>query len=277
MLNKIQKKRDESWKQNTVPKNTDKTLYLSGDKAKICSICGGRYARMVSHFKNVHPDCEVFVSRISPRMVANVDTLASTFIKYSDNGHYLRAMCVFCEDKRDFSIYYWMDHIRSHTGEYANICTLCQKCVCFTSHCGMHTQRLEENDILRNNVHAHLCNECNYLQLNEENMRGHLKNQHNCNDHDCRQRYKTFLLLPAIKSLHIQPNPKVAAVGSESNAMAELVAMSAMPAMPNTPASNEQFLQPENSRDHSPANEIQVLENLVIRPANTNSGETFFC
>lgn len=190
------------------PRNTDKSLYLSSEKGKSCPLCSARYFRMVSHFKTTHPHSEVFVSRISPQMVEDLDKSKLTYIKYmKQNGKYLQATCVLCAKERNFTAYYWTDHIRSHTGEYANVCNLCLKSVCFTNHCGMHTHRIEENDLFNDDLYAYLCIECNYLQLNEKNIINHLETQHGFTD--LAHRYRRIKILPSLNSLPFQKNPNI--------------------------------------------------------------------
>lgn len=192
------------------PRNIDKSLYLSSDSAKTCPLCGVCYVRMVSHFKTMHSNSEIFVSRISPQMVDQLDNSTLSYIKYAkQTGKYLQATCIFCEKERNFSGYYWTDHIRSHSGEYANVCILCQKSVCFNNHCGMNTDRKVVHDLFNDDLYAYLCTECNYVQLNEKNLLNHLERQHNFSDFS--SRYRQIKVLPSFNSLPLKPNPNTLA------------------------------------------------------------------
>lgn len=105
-------------------RNTDKSLYWSSAKAQTCPLCNKRCTgRMVSHFATHHKESEVFVSRISPKMVDLVDGKRSIKTDNRSQGttrprwqDIIQTMCVFCEDVKIFHPNYWIDHIRSHTG-----------------------------------------------------------------------------------------------------------------------------------------------------------------
>lgn len=103
-------------------KNIDPELYLSNKhKSQRCVVCECKYVRMVSHYKTMHPDCEVFVARLSPGM-ADVVRSGSIAVERNYEGatKYLKLICPFCESEKSFTTQYWIQHIRSHTGEYAN-------------------------------------------------------------------------------------------------------------------------------------------------------------
>lgn len=163
---------------------------------KICVICHKQYKRTVYHYKTSHEYAEVFVSRISPRMAEaakNGYHPSESYVKSSLK--YLKAMCLFCETEKDFSFYYWTNHIRSHTGEYANECCICNKIVCFHSHCGHTTTKKDDFDLRVNNLYGYMCLECNYVQINEHNIHQHLLNEHEFEDYHAR--YDTIVLLPS--------------------------------------------------------------------------------
>lgn len=192
-------------------RNTDKSLYLISPKAKMCAICDRKYIRIVSHMKTKHKDSEVFVSRISPKMADMVTHEKIKFIKYPKDVNksilHLKADCVFCEESRGFPPHYWSDHLRSHTGEYAYECLLCQAEVCFTNHCGLSAKKVVEHNFYKNALHAFLCTECNFVQINEENMKKHLINEHEIIASGTSTFYKRFTLVPALNSLPLQANP----------------------------------------------------------------------
>lgn len=187
-------------------KNTDKSLYFCSENGQFCPFCKKHYKRTVSHIIMHHPDKEVFVSRISPKMLDDITNEKRSFTKFlKGTTPYLRTVCIFCEEQKDYSSHYWIDHIRSHTGEYGNTCLLCLKLCCFYTHCGMPTTRAHPFDLIVRDLEAFLCLDCNYVQISEENMEKHLRNEHGFTDID--DRYKEFILIPAFRDLQLQSNP----------------------------------------------------------------------
>lgn len=187
-------------------KNIDKSLYLCSESGKFCPFCNKHYKKMVPHFKTQHPDSEVYCSRISPQMVDDIEQEKRSMTKFLKGSvQNLRAICLFCEEQKDFSPYYWIDHIRSHTGEYGNRCIVCSKLCSFYTHCGMTTMRAEPFDLTVKDFEAFRCLECNYVQINEENMDKHLEQEHGFTDTD--DRYQQFILIPALRSLPLRSNP----------------------------------------------------------------------
>lgn len=191
-------------------RNTDKTMYLNSDKAKTCPFCQKTYKRyMVSHIKSHHEGCEVYVSRISSAMVDKLKNSNMPVIKYTKNKsqQYVKAFCLFCEQERDSIPHYWNDHLRSHTGEYANECVICTKKVCFYSHCGVTASKKNDFNLYANNLYGYLCKLCNFLQLEEENMRRHLRCQHKLKPSNYQPNFEKITLLPALNQLKLFTNP----------------------------------------------------------------------
>lgn len=192
-------------------RNIDKTLYLCSEKAKTCPLCRKTYKRhMVHHFKTKHPNDEVYVSRISSKMVdyiAPENENRRTFnkcIKY--HYEHLEAVCVFCEEEKIFDANYWIDHMRSHTGEYKNYCACCETLVCFSKHCRIATTKIDNFNLRHQDMYAYRCNECNYVQIDKKNMKAHVGNHHHMyvTDEDIDE-YR-FKLLPAFCNVHKQRN-----------------------------------------------------------------------
>lgn len=76
--------------------------------------------RIVAHYKRVHENSEVYVSRLSPKMTEKV-RYGIYNLKFITNAkppkETIRANCFFCEEQKTFPVHYWFDHLRSHTGE----------------------------------------------------------------------------------------------------------------------------------------------------------------
>lgn len=158
---------------------------------------------MVHHMRTVHPEHEVFVSRLSNRMVRKAeDGIPAMRYTKGKSMQYVHALCLFCEQERHFMPHYWDDHIRSHTGEYGHECFMCIKRVCFSTHCGIPTQKVEVFNLYKENMYAFLCRKCNYIQLNEANIRKHLRTEHEIDDqNDYQDYYRQITLLPSMQNL----------------------------------------------------------------------------
>lgn len=128
----------ESLAQPQGKRNTDKSLYWISQKAQTCPLCHRkRKGRMVSHFTADHKNSEVFVSRISPKMVDLLNGKRSVKTDKLHRGgtrnrseNIIRTMCVFCEEEKNFPASYWNDHIRSHTGTVSHSRSFaCSDCI----------------------------------------------------------------------------------------------------------------------------------------------------
>lgn len=171
---------------------------------------------MVSHFKVEHPNDEVYMSRISPKMV---DLIASpsrrVFTRINKgNSTHLQTICIFCEKMKTFPPHYFVAHIRSHTGEYANFCELCHRLCSTSSHCGASTTSTDDFDVYSEQMSAYRCIECNYVQTKRENIAGHL-NQHHGLVGAIEKYIQEFQVFPAFRSLRNQSNPNTASVQGE--------------------------------------------------------------
>lgn len=170
---------------------------------------------MVSHFKTHHKNSEVFVSRISERMVDEIKNNKRSFVKctkqwsHSQPDAALHTKCIFCEEDKSFPVHYWTDHIRSHTGEYGNYCSVCNQRCSFNNHCGITTIKKDDFDLRKNHMYAYRCIECNFVQTHYKNIEKHLKDQHQLITVD-KKHYGKFILLPAYNLIKVQKsdNPR---------------------------------------------------------------------
>lgn len=181
---------------DVVPKNINRNHFFKCHQSNVCIVCHRTCNRMVSHLKSMHPNHEVFVSRLSPKMaeiaIRNLNSMRISLKRFSK---YAEAICFFCEEKKNFSISFWVNHIRSHTGEYVNRCHNCDKFVCFNQHCGMSAKCTDVIDIKTTDLMAFICRKCNFVQISEKNMHKHLLDEHGFKEID--NQYKRFVLLTA--------------------------------------------------------------------------------
>lgn len=163
---------------------------------------------MVPHFKSEHKGSEVYVSRISQKMVDSIKNDKRSFVKSSSSrSALLQTLCVFCEEDKNFPVHYWTDHIRSHTGEYGNYCSVCERRCSFNNHCGVTTTKIDSFDLRNNDMYAYRCIDCNFVQTHYKNMCNHLKDHHQRLQID-KKDYKKFILLPAYDHISEHHTPR---------------------------------------------------------------------
>lgn len=172
---------------------------------------------MVSHFRRVHSNYEVYVSRVAPEMAESLlQTQLPAPIKYANASgmQYLKMMCPFCGIEKDFYAPYWANHMRTHTGEYVNKCIECNVLSMNSTHCGWPTVKPKCNLYLMG-LNAYICLRCNYTQIEKKNMVSHLKRQHNKDRiaiTTIENEYRKIVLMPPLKDIAIRANPNDNAV-----------------------------------------------------------------
>lgn len=196
---------------NLVYKNIDKTQHLQNPNSKKCVFCHKMYARIVNHYKNNHSDMEVVTSRLTTAMAKEVQQDRPKLVavaKYPSNpNRFVEAKCHFCDSIKDFSIQYWPDHIRGHTGEYSNECRVCKMSFGSpTTHCSLTTVRVSEGLKSNHDLIGYLCLECNYVQVEETNIVQHLKTQHELDENVLNTKYKMITFISLAKKTVKRPN-----------------------------------------------------------------------
>lgn len=172
-------------------------------KSKNCLICGKCFTWIVNHYKKSHRGQEVFISRLSRSMsdkakanIFNASIVPGKFRK-------IEATCFFCQHSRIFTLAYWLDHLRIHTGEYAYKCQECCLDVSSHRHCGLPTIPVEtySHNLYVSDFNGYICNECNFVQLDENNMKRHIEFQHEIQLNQIEGQYQQITLLPSLRRL----------------------------------------------------------------------------
>lgn len=159
--------------------NTDSSIHL-GDKihSEQCILCSCKQKNISKHYSEVHPDAENYISRPPPSLADRMRRETSN-LNRSATGDWI-GICGFCK-KKLLSKRGWQNHIRMHTGEKLYSCDCCNlefdakkehsKC---------------KNPIVKNiyekfsndAIKGFICDECNFIQINEDRMKKHLRNEH---------------------------------------------------------------------------------------------------
>lgn len=124
-------------------------------------------------------------------------------------------------------------------------------------------------------MYAFLCKECNYIQIDKNSVRIHLRDEHNINDELQYEKYlRKITLLPALKSIpfawdsnekraHGKCKKFLSCISTESVSydLSTFFRLgSRQPGISN--------FEPQPVRKPPPLTGVQVLENVVIRPAS---------
>lgn len=183
------------------PKNINANLHFSSEMAQFCTICGTAPRKIVSHYNKHHKECEIYVSRLSASMAEKARKRHYSASICDENASKMRALCYFCEEMKEFTPEYFYSHIRSHTGEYAFECTICEKSLCFKAQkcCNLQPNITNTIDSPCTEFAAFICLKCNYIQINEKNVIKHLKNEHEVEV--LNEQYLRVALLPSFNSL----------------------------------------------------------------------------
>lgn len=182
------------------PPNTNKELYFISKAIQKCVFCPSSSTRIISHYKNKHSSEEVYASRLSPKMAERLR--AEDFGRFDAHNKIkgycssIYAMCFFCGEAKLRADQTWLDHIRRHTGEYRNICLICNADVMEDRHCGCTTEPVKSK-VTAVDLMCFICKDCNFVQLERKNMQTHLIKQHGADKKEIDSQYEVKLLLPS--------------------------------------------------------------------------------
>lgn len=170
------------------PRNTNKANVCSSSNSEWCIICQRRVPRIVHHYVNEHPGCEVYCSRLSDEEVEVLRRNKSTAKPslYKNGQLQYEKECIFCSKVSRFMLPYWYQHFAMHTGEYAYRCDGCNirkptrslMMAHIGQPCPKGGQICQDYNYENKSIEAKICMLCNYVQLNRANVTKHLRTQH---------------------------------------------------------------------------------------------------
>lgn len=167
--------------------NIDKSiLYAKKKYRSVCLLCDSvldihGQPDIVQHCIAQHPNNEIYTSRLSIEMAERCrNGSLPPSCRTIDNQ--FEALCVFCEDTCSFTKAQFIEHITSHTGEFQYECSLCNKALIKTANHHHDQQYIRQlsNFQSKKSLYAFICNLCNYVQLQEQQMKEHIANTHFC-------------------------------------------------------------------------------------------------
>lgn len=189
---------------STPPSNTQENFNQVNASTKshcvLCTFQRDDAKKLVAHYKNAHPDNEVYVSRMTDSRSESVKNSAFLAIIGDDS---VQSDCPFCDETMLMTVRNWITHFTEHTGEFEYRCTKCALLHTSNTHdkCDdaiaitviEHTM---ENGVLR----AYMCRLCNFMQLGKTRMINHLSNEHHVNVDCVDAMIQEFILLRSLST-----------------------------------------------------------------------------
>ena len=189
-------------KTEAVLKNTNITIHAKNPEYTIqCCLCDFSFQKedtthleMVQHFVLMHEDHEIFVSRLSPEDAKSIKESPMKITGSSIQGSKITFRCLLCPHPSEKCMQptAWINHIGLHTGEYCFKCTQCDirvadwkdlKVAQHLTGCKQaFFETVIEKSFLDRHLTGYLCDECNYVQINEKNLKKHVEMEHDGND-----------------------------------------------------------------------------------------------
>lgn len=175
--------------ESKVPRNIDKSIYATNsDYNRKCVLCEKTSAEIISHYKNRHENDEVFISRPSPLMADKIRYQFDNFTSSTSKGLFkISGICYFCEQTHQMIMFDWKNHVLYHTGEMEFA----------RSSFGHYSNKPIESELV-----GFMCRSCNYLQVNEDNLKKHMKNEHELSS-NIENGYEKVTLLPDLRPVQI--------------------------------------------------------------------------
>lgn len=162
-----------------IERNNNKQVHFSNDLFRtLCIFCDKDDKHMLSHYMKEHGDREMPIARPSPIMAYRLRNQFEPFIK---KGNSITGFCYFCEERRTTKKNGWEVHLLRHTGEQLFHCKKCGVMVKAKSHhknCDSKPVNIFDENASDGSLMAFVCKDCNYTQIQREQMIKHQKLEH---------------------------------------------------------------------------------------------------
>ncbi|XP_033210567.1 uncharacterized protein LOC117168827 isoform X2 [Belonocnema kinseyi] len=195
---------DDSVNNQVLPINVDVSQLIDyvcyGQEKAKCLLCLFSGKTIVHHYKTVHPDKEVSVSRLKALEAkcavqeSNDNDFEKTCLLPTNKKDY-HFSCRFCpykiKGRKEESMESAYEHVTSHTGEYRFKCIECNYQSIVRSTIKMHYYKnckklgrtiheavVEQKVPQENRLYGYMCSLCNFVQLRLNNVENHIKTWH---------------------------------------------------------------------------------------------------
>ncbi|XP_014094051.3 uncharacterized protein sov isoform X1 [Bactrocera oleae] len=171
----------------TLIKNTNKEWHSQSKWVKFCLLCDIKIIYPATHYLRLHD--EFYAARLAPNILEKLNAGEMTKPYFGVSNKKIITWfyrCPFCLEHKRMKKPNWIEHIKTHTGEYNFECSNCHQP-------GAKGWQLEKHiktncigaTVMRKYVTptepvllAHVCQLCNFIQLRRQNIDNHLVKQH---------------------------------------------------------------------------------------------------
>lgn len=177
---------------NTFPAEVDKEYYVDFTaKTYACKLCSFTGKFITSHYKAAHPESEILSSKFTPTIAADAIKDSMNNLQKYEESNVNRAIkthykCRFCCAETQVVPTIFYDHLSTHTGEYRHKCPCCNFSACGAKTLKVHIKNSHDDShkpVIRKSysdiiLFGYMCGECNYIQMDEENVKDHVTKYH---------------------------------------------------------------------------------------------------
>ncbi|XP_037043877.1 uncharacterized protein LOC119079894 [Bradysia coprophila] len=198
-------------------KNID-TTWHSLRKVLECQECDKPVGNsLVSHYVNLHPNCEIITSRLAPEAAESLrsgvydSNIVVSKPENSSSYHY-KQFCYFCNVYRCYHKLFWINHMARHTGYYSLKCNHCSRkfaCGPLKTKCveKRNYEAIPQPQFKKRHLLAYVCHLCNFVRFHQHEIEMHLTNEHGEMKDSKKFKEVTFLSFPDAEGKYERKKP----------------------------------------------------------------------
>ncbi|XP_055923836.1 uncharacterized protein LOC129954145 isoform X2 [Eupeodes corollae] len=168
-----------------VPTHLNNNISMTLNSTKTCVLCNKRPLDLTNHYVVQH-QTESYTSRLTSEEIDNLEANIPLAVRHRNR---YKVNCVFCQAELEDNFVNFHAHFSYHTGEYGFKCAVCDLVKPYREDIRSHQYRTSTclNGKIRSNylyspdlvvIYLHVCNLCNFVQLNEANIHKHQRDHH---------------------------------------------------------------------------------------------------